>query len=284
MCFNFAYCLDKMRNLYKIILLALLLSSPHLDGQELTREQLKDTIYDMPAFSMYEDNYFISGIPLNRDVNKKTADAKYQVSFKYLLTRNTLPFDSYLFLTYTQKAFWDVYDRSKPFKEINFNPGLNLGFPVFDRKDELLGMAFLKAEHESNGRDSIYSRSWNRISLAFHVNLKKRTTLSAEIWFPFKYKKDNPDIIDYVGLGELNFSYKIEPDQWAVDVMLQKGLNWDWKGAFRTRLLYSPFSTESINIMMEWYYGYSESLIAFEQLRSMLRIGILMKSDNLNFL
>lgn len=255
-----------------------------LQAQQLTKEQVLDTIADMPVVSMYKDNYFISGVPLNKEITKKTADAKYQISFKYLLNRNTLPLDSYLFLTYTQKAFWDLYDRSKPFQEINFKPGLNLGFPVFNKQDQLLGMAFLKAEHESNGRDSIYSRSWNKLSLAFHADVGNSSTLSAEIWFPFGYKKDNPRLTEYTGLGEVNYSYELDPDQLTVDVMLQKGLNWDLKGAFRSRLLYSPFKINKIKLMLEWYYGYAESLIAFDELRSMIRIGFMMRSDDLNFL
>ncbi|MGB7842595.1 MAG: phospholipase A [Salinimicrobium sp.] len=267
----------------KIIFALLIFASLPVFGQGLSREQVKDTVHDMPVFSMYEDNYFMTGIPLHRGISKTTADAKYQISFKYLLTRNTLPYDSYLFFTYTQKAFWDIYDKSLPFNEINFNPGINLGIPVF-KKDELLGMAFLKAEHESNGRDSIYSRSWNRISLAFHMHTGKRSTLSVEAWFPFRYKKDNPELIDYAGFGELNYSYELQPEKWTLDVRLQKGGNWDWKGSVRTRLLYSPFAMKRINLMLEWYYGYAESLIAFQQLRSMVRVGFMFRSDELNFL
>ena len=267
----------------KVLIIIIVGVTAQSQAQQLTRQQVKDTIQDMPVFSMYEDNYFITGVPLNQEINKKTADAKYQVSFRYLLNRNTLPWNSYLFLTYTQKSFWDIYDKSHPFKEINFKPGLSLGFPVFN-KNKLLGMAFLKAEHESNGRDSIYSRSWNKISVAFHADLGERSTLSAEAWFPFAYKKYNPQLPEYIGLGEVNFSYELQPDQWTVDMMLRKGLNWDFKGAFRTRLLYSPFKMDRISLMLEWYYGYAESLIAFDELRNKIRIGLMIRSDDLNFL
>lgn len=116
---------------------------------------------------MYQDNYMITGIPLHREIGSETADVKYQISFKHLLTRRLLPLDSYLFLTYTQTAFWNLYTFSSPFEDINFNPGVGLGKAVFNSDDRLVGMAFLKAEHESNGRDSIYSRSWNSISVNF---------------------------------------------------------------------------------------------------------------------
>lgn len=253
-------------------------------AQQLTREQVNDTISQMPSFSIYKDNYFISGVPVNTGISEETADAKYQISFKQLLTRNTLPLRSYLFITYTQKSFWNLYEFSSPFADINFTPAIVLGKPVFDNNDKLLGMAFLKAEHESNGRDSIYSRSWNKIALSFHAAINEKMTLSIEGWYPFRYKKDNPDLLEYVGPGEINLSYDIRPRELTLDVMLRKGLNWEWKGAVRTRLMYSPFEMRSHYFMLEWYHGHAESLIDYSQFRSMIRFGFVFKSNDLNFI
>ena len=233
---------------------------------------------------MYKHNYFISGIPVHTGISKRTADAKYQISFRQLLTRQTLPLDSYLFLTYTQKAFWNLYEFSSPFEEINFNPGIQLGKPVYDRRDKLIGMAFLKAEHHSNGRDSIYSRSWNHISLSFHASLLKNTTLALEAWFPFRYKKDNPDLMEYIGYGEINVLHEIRPDKISAELMVRKGWNWDWKGAIRLRFLYRPFELRSLYLMAEWYNGYAESLISYSDFKSMIRLGFVLRSDELNFL
>ncbi len=233
---------------------------------------------------MYRDNFFISGVPLHTGISKETADAKYQISFRQLLTRQTLPFDSYLFLTYTQKAFWDVYRKSSPFEEINYNPGIQLGKPIFDRQDKLVGMAFLKAEHHSNGRDSIYSRSWNNISLAFHAQVWENTTIALETWFPFRYKKDNPDLMEYIGYGELHLLHEIKPDKLSIEFMFQKGWNFDLKGALRTRFLYRPFEIRNLYLMAEWYNGHGESLISYDDFKSMFRVGLLLRSDELNFL
>ena len=253
-------------------------------AQQLTRSQVDDTISEMPSFSMYEDNYMMTGVPLNKDLTRETADVKYQISFKQLLTRKTLPLDSYLFLTYTQTAFWTVYANSSPFEEINFNPGISLGKPVYNSKDRLAGMAFLNVQHESNGRDSIYSRSWNKVSLGFHAAISDRINMSIEAWAPFSYKKDNPDLLEYIGPGELNFTYNLKPRNLALEVMLRKGLNWEWKGAARARLLYRPFEMRIHRITLEWFHGYAESLINYNRFSSMIRIGFLFRSDDLNFL
>ena len=158
--------LNKQYYLTSPLLLFIILctSSIKLQAQSRSREEIKDTIKTMPAFSIYQDNYFISGVPTNKEISKNNSDIKYQISFKQLVTRATLPFNSYLFLTYSQKAFWDVYKRSSPFAEVNFNPGVGLGKPVFNKNDKIVGLAEFKMEHESNGRDSIASRSWNRFN------------------------------------------------------------------------------------------------------------------------
>lgn len=265
-----------------IFLLSILFCSSAL-SQQLTRDQVKDTISQMPGFSIYKNNYFISGIPLHTNISEETADAKYQISFKQLLTRKDLPLDSFIFFTYTQQAFWTIYEFSSPFEDINFKPGIALGAPIF-KNDRLLGMAFLRGEHESNGRDSIYSRSWNSISLGFHAALNPRTTISFKARFPFGYKEDNPDLLEYIGPGELNFTYDLKPDKVAFEVMLRKGWNWEWKGAFSTRLFYRPFEMRSHHIMLEWFHGYAENLLNYTDFTSMIRFGWVVKSDEFNFL
>ena len=71
----------------------------------LTRTQINDSILKMPRFSGHKNTYFITGIPTNTSINKSNSDIKYQISFKQLLTRNTLIWDTYLFFTYSQKSF-----------------------------------------------------------------------------------------------------------------------------------------------------------------------------------
>lgn len=250
-------------------------------AQQLTREQYRDTV--LPSFSIYRDNYFITGVPLHEGVSGETADVKYQISFKQLLTGNILPLNSSLFLSYTQKAFWNLYTFSSPFREINFNPGIGLERPVFNRKGYLTGIMELKLEHESNGRDSIYSRSWNNLSLTYHASLKKNMVLSVTGWLPFRYKGDNPELIDYIGYGEINFSYNITKN-YILEFNLRKGWNLDLKGALRTRFFYRVSGKTNQYLMVEWYNGYAESLISFEEFRSMIRVGYVIKSLDLDLL
>jgi phospholipase A1 len=118
-----------------------------------------------PSFSMYKDNYVITGVPLNRGINKYTADIKFQLSIRQRLTKAVLPYNTFLMLTYTQKSFWDVYVKSSPFKDNNYNPGLSLVKPVIYR-NHLYGVATLAFEHESNGKERLDSRGWNYFVLS----------------------------------------------------------------------------------------------------------------------
>lgn len=69
-------------------------------GQE---NLIRDSLDSQPAFGIYDEMYFVTGIPLNHAVTQYTADAKVQISFRHRLTKSNLPFNTFLFYTYTQK-------------------------------------------------------------------------------------------------------------------------------------------------------------------------------------
>ena len=252
-----------------------------LYSQACTREQLKDSMAQMPYFSIHKDNYFITGVPANTAINSSTANAKYQISFKQILTRSRLPLDTYLFMTYTQKSFWNIYKESLPFSDINFNPSIAIGKAIYDKEDRLSGLATVSFEHESNGRDSIASRSWNRFSLEYTTNIFKRTTASFKVWLPFGYKEGNPDLLEYVGLGQVNMSHIFKQDKLVFDLRVRKGLNFDGKGSIRTRIYFNPFDNNISNqyVMFEWFVGQAEGLLNYQESKSMIRIGYVIRTN-----
>ena len=116
-------------------------------------------------------------------LTKNNSDAKFQISIRHRLIKGMLPFHTYLFLTYTQKSFWDIYKKSKPFAESNYNPTLGLGTPI-TRRDKLVGLGMLQFEHESSGRGGDSSRSWNRISLTGIFEFNRRFSGELKLWIP----------------------------------------------------------------------------------------------------
>ena len=111
-----------------------------------------------PYFGLYKDNYFIFGPAIGQKITKENTNVKFQISVAQKLTKSTLPWGTYLYLYYTQKVFWNVLENSMPMTDLNFNPGLGIAKPLFS-KGRYIGKLTFQIEHESNGRDSIWSRS-----------------------------------------------------------------------------------------------------------------------------
>lgn len=141
-------------------------------------DSVREELDKRPYFSLYKDNYFIGGTTIGSKPTNKNSDVKFQLSISQRLTKSKLPFDTYLFVTYTQKAFWNVFQESLPMYDLNFNPGIGLSHLVIHR-NRLIGQVSLLIEHESNGKDSIYSRSWNKIS--FMGGARRRSQCRASI-------------------------------------------------------------------------------------------------------
>ncbi|MDT0294282.1 phospholipase A [Mesonia ostreae] len=269
---------------FSVFFSVVIFSSSVSAQKAFTRQEINDSIQELPYFSNHLDNYFITGVPTNQSIDRASANAKYQISFKQILSKESLPYDTYLILTYTQKAFWNIYEDSFPFRDLNFHPTISLGKFVYKKNDELAGIATLSFEHESNGRDSIFSRSWNRLSLGYTTNIFKNTTASFKAWLPFAYEEGNPDLLDYVGLAEIKISHELIHDKLSFAVMARKGLNFK-NGALRSRIYYNPFKRNIANqyIMLEWYLGQAESLLDYQQSQSMIRIGYVIKSNEFNW-
>ena len=264
---------------FSLIVFFLLVSS-FLKAQDVDTTALENSQREflrLPSFSIYKDNYFISGTSINHTPNKYNSDIKYQISIRQLLYRKPLLWGSFPYLSYTQKSFWNIYQNSKPFSEINFNPTLGLIRPYKNK----YGMNFftLALEHESNGRDSIFSRSWNRISASWHAYLSKKLQVSVDAWIPFDYKDENPDILRYYGYGQVSFSYIIKDNKWYADVLLRKGNQWNWNGYVQSQISYKLFPKSNEYLMLQWYTGEGESLINYQKYVNKVRIGLLLRPN-----
>ncbi|WP_345952176.1 phospholipase A (plasmid) [Mucilaginibacter sp. PAMB04274] len=252
------------------------------DAQSLiTKDSVTLILSKSPAFSIYKDNYLLTGTALNEKPSKYNSDVKFQFSFKQRLLNKPLVAGAYFYLTYTQKSFWDIYRSSSPFEETNYNPALQLIRPIF-KNSSFIGVFSLSLEHESNGRDSINSRSWNYAGLTYAHIFSPYVTGSLKVILPFAID-DNPDIARYVGYTEAQFSWTIKKDKLLLDVLGRKGSRWDTKGSLMTGISFKPRKNANQYLMLQWWQGYAESLIDYRISRSMLRFGIVIKPTLLRF-
>ncbi|MBP4136692.1 phospholipase A [Flavobacterium geliluteum] len=240
-----------------------------------------DSLLTEASFSVHKDNYFLTGVPLNTDINRQSADVKYQVSFKQRLSSKPLLGGFFPYIMYTQEAFWDIYASSKPFSEINFNPGIAIVRPFYIKGGRLT-YGTISFEHESNGRDSIYSKTWNMLAFSLKSQLSPRWTVGLRGWIPIVDKEDNPDLTKYVGYGEASATYQITPGRWSADIVFRKGSGLLNYGSLQTQVNWKPYQNQNYYLTLQWFVGYTESLIDYNKHTSMLRLGFVIKPENMS--
>lgn len=231
----------------------------------------------LPSFGVYKDTYFITGVPLNKKIDKTTADVEFQISIRQRLTKSILPFNSFLYLTYTQKSFWDLYAESSPFRDSNYNPGLGLGKYII-RDNKLEGACFVQVEHESNGRDSLESRSWNYLSFSAKYFFSMRISLQLELWLPYVDGGENKDLSKYKGYGTFSANYISPNNLWwlSADINPREGfgnVNVTLGAGFRISQKSNQY------LYAQFYNGYAEGLLDYNKFSSYLRVGLCIKPD-----
>jgi len=234
----------------------------------------------LPSFAVYRDTYFVTGVPLNKEITSNSADAAFQISIRQRLTKSVLPFKTFAYLTYTQKSFWDIYAESSPFKDTNYNPGIGLGKYIF-YKNKLVGAAFAQIKHESNGRDGEDSRSWNYLSLSMKYYFNARFNLAGEFWAPWVDGENNKDLLDYRGLGFVSVNYISNKHKWwlSADINPRKGfinMNTTLTAAFRISERSNQY------LFARFYQGFGEGLLEFNKYTMNVRVGICIKPDFYN--
>lgn len=235
----------------------------------------------MPYFTLFKDNYFIGGIPIGYKPTSTNSDVKFQLSISQRLTKSKLPFDTYLFIQYTQKAFWNVFQKSLPMRDLNFNPGIGLGHLII-RNNKYIGKAFLMLEHESNGKDSISSRSWNKVTFATALNFSKNWETQFKTWIPIVDGEYNKDLLKYAGIFQIAANYRTDNRRFNCGVILTKRKTWT---SFNTQieLSYKFNNNENQYFFLQYYNGYAENLLEYNKYKSMLRIGFVIKPTDFSF-
>jgi len=98
-------------------------------------------------FGRFRPMYFIGGTPLQGPVNKSTVNLKFQLSMSISLWQEKDREQGLdLSFGYSQISVWDCFDKSSPFRDNAFIPGLYLTVPL--EKNRLI----VGFEHRSNGR------------------------------------------------------------------------------------------------------------------------------------
>ncbi|MBD5187045.1 MAG: phospholipase A [Bacteroidales bacterium] len=269
----------------RIILLFILLlfsiSAPaqliRVENQEEFVDSIKNELDYGPYFGLYKDNYFTIGTSIGHQRPSKTnSDVKFQISIAQRLTKATLPWHTYIYLFFSQKVMWNVFEPSMPMRDLNFNPGIGWSKPFFI-KNRYVGKLTLILEHESNGRDSIQSRSWNKISLSGSVLVSDFLMVHSKFWIPIVDSGNNRDILKYSGIWQSGFEVSLKDRKFILGATFVKRRGWNLN--FNTILEFSwrIYKKSNQYLFFQYYNGYGENLLDYNQFHSRLRAGIVIK-------
>jgi len=245
--------------------------------KELIADSIIKNFDDSPSFDVYKDNYIVLGTDLFRNPDRNNSDAKFQISVRQRLTNSVLPFRTYLFLTYTQLAFWDVFQESFPFRDINFNPTIGIGRSLIYNNRYLGDIAF-QLEHESNGKDKEDSRSWNKVSLQGQFKFTSHWTFFSKLWIPIIDGENNKDLDQYKGYGITAMTYN-QRDKFNIGLVLNHRSGSFLGPNVTINASYRIFKSENQYLFFEFYNGYGEGLLDYREYHQRFRLGFVIKPN-----
>lgn len=245
-------------------------------GEVENTDSIKHEMDLGPYFGLYKDNYFAVGTDPFHRPNSQNSGVKFQLSIKQRLTNATLPWGTYLYLFFTEKVFWEVFQNSMPMSDLNFNPGIGWAKPFFV-KDRYVGKMTLIIEHESNGRDSIQSRSWNKVSLAANAYVTDFLSVHAKYWIPIVDGQNNKDILKYSGIFQMGFQVNSRDKRWTVGATFVKRQGWNFNWNTNIQVGFRIIKNCNQYLYLDWYNGYGEGLLAYNKFHNRLRIGLLIQ-------
>jgi len=204
-------------------------------------------------------------------------ELKFQLSLRAKFAKQLFGNNGDLWLAYSQTSWWQAFNRShsSPFRETNYEPEAWLSF-LTNASSYGVKLREVTAGiwHQSNGQFGSLSRSWNRI----YSNLEfvgGPWRLDVKPWVRIHESPetdDNPDIQNYLGHYELRGFYTATGNRHIFSVMLRNVVNRD--NRINSEFDWTFPIAGKIRGMVQYYYGYGESLIDYNYRVNRIGVGI----------
>lgn len=230
-----------------------------------------------------QDVYEQNEVPLGDGL--QPAEVKFQISLKSQLNEENLLFENdALSVGITLEAWWQLYssDLSSPFRETNYQPEIFYLVPLLWGPFGGNTAVIVGFEHQSNGQVQGLSRSWNRLyttliyergAFVAHVRPWYRIPEEAKDEVDDAEGDDNPDILDFMGHGEMGMSWRKYRKEYAVRV---RGNPSTGKGALTLGMTFPLFA--KFRGFVEYFNGYGDSLIDYNHHQQRLGLGVALTS------
>lgn len=225
--------------------------------------------------AIYQQN----DVPLREGL--QSAEVKFQISLKSQLNEADLVFpNDSLSLGITLEAWWQLYssDLSSPFRETNYQPEIFYLVPLLWGPFGGNTAVVLGFEHQSNGQVQGLSRSWNRLYASLLYE-KGPFVASIRPWYriPEDPKEapgepegdDNPDILDFMGYGDVGASWRNDRFEYAVRA---RGNPSTGKGAITIGMTFPFFA--KFRGFVQYFSGYGDSLIDYNHYQQRIGVGV----------
>jgi phospholipase A1 len=241
-----------------------------------TKENVKQIFSRNFSLYPYKENYILPvTINLDQKDEKEAIETKFQISIMKPFYKGIFD-DEIYFFAYTQVSWWQIMKDSAPFRENNYEPELFVMFPT-EKYHKNWDAVIFGLNHQSNGRDREYSRSWNRAYVRFLFHFEK-LIFNMRIWYRFSEPKkrypsdpdgdDNPDILDYLGYGDMKIMFPYKDNLFTSLIRYNTSTQ---KGAIE--LSYSKPIKNDMFLYAQYFFGYAESLIDYNKKISRFGIG-----------
>jgi len=250
----------------------------HASAHEIRHQHMRDSMKNPFGIGLYKPNYLLpvyyssqtyddvykNNTPENQKISH--TDFKFQLSFAMPVWEKIFDTNTGLLFAYTQLSYWQLYQNSSFFREVDYEPEMFIYHKFFSWFGSSLGVV-----HQSNGKGGETERAWNRAYL--------RMTFSGEswmihttVWKPI-YRRDellNKDIYDYKGYGNIILVYKLNSNVLSLQLqnlaesrLKRKSVDLTWS--------YQLF--HNYTLFVQYFHGYGQSLIEYNHKTNSIGIG-----------
>ncbi|GAB4038209.1 phospholipase A [Spirosoma jeollabukense] len=202
-------------------------------------------------------------------------EARFQFSMKVKVFQGIFGKHGDLWVAYTQKSHWQVYNTtfSRPFRETNYEPEIILNFAtdfsLLGFKTRMLGIAL---NHQSNGRALPLSRSWNRVVVQAGFERGKWVVLLRP-WMRLPDADDeNPAVADYIGRADATVIYRT--GRHLFSALASHSLRWGDKNRGQVQFDWTFPVTGNLRGDLQILHGYGETLIDYNHKQTTIGLAV----------
>lgn len=270
-------------------------NTPRVTGAIRERTQKEREEASNPYVLTAHKHNFILPVSYTSDINEEvfqendfplgeglsSTEVNFQISLKSQLNGADLLFKGdAVSLGVTIESWGQLYntDLSSPIRETNYSPEIFYQVPLQWAPYGGNTALVVGFEHQSNGQVQGLSRSWNRLYTTL-IYQRGQFVASIRPWYriPERAKAspdeargdDNPAILDFMGHGELNVSWRKSNREYSFSGRANTSTG---NGAVTVEMTF-PFVAK-FRGFVQLFSGYGDSLIDFDHFQQRIGVGV----------